>query len=474
MEIGVVSKRSPLAIFILVTFWCWFFLSLNPLDIGLPVGQYNNKRIMQLILICIFTLLVCIRAYRVALPRVPQNKLLLTAWVLSLLLVFLSTVFSANIYHSLIESLHWLLLASIFCCGIYVACMGLSRLLLLGLLVLHGLVVLKALLFLGYEVAVGGSLRAEMLYPSVEHHRFFNQVQVFVVPLLFLWAARTDFRKFAYFFLFINILLAFCGGARGLLVGLIAATFLAYLLMKPWRPQILTAAVIGVLAFFVYLILALIVDAGHGSDVFRAHTSGRSIIWRGLIDALSPAHFFIGEGSGAYSYHSLGRKEGHPHNSLLQLIFEWGGVATIAMFSLLLLILLLSWRAICGPNIIGQERDISAAILTAVVSAIIYSLFSGIVVMPIPQTLLFFFLGMLWGKALQSGNQGLNLDGRTISRTTVIDVASILTCWVGVTVILLLYVTLCSAYFVQQSFDPNEFRAPRFWAEGEQFRGTIY
>ena len=462
--------RGLLIWFCLSVCLLWFFFSFNPLDIGLRATPYDHKRLMQISLVCLLTLLFFSQEYRSAVSLLFKIKLPLVLWGGSLALVVVSSALADNPLHSIFESLHWLLLASIFCGGFYLASIGKASSILMGLLVLHCLMVLKALLFLLFEVASGDSLRPALLYPGVEHHRFFNQVQVFMVTLLYIWLVRTEFKKFAYFFLFINLLLACCGGARGLLVGLFSAGTLAYLLLNPWRREIQNAALVALLAFISYVVIGFFLDTGASADVFRAHTSGRSVIWERLIESLGLSHLLLGEGAGAFSYHDFGRREGHPHNSLLQFLYEWGLLATLAAVGALLWILVIAVRTLGKGALDKASTDINAALLVSVMSAGIYSLFSGVVVMPMPQTLFFLFSGLLWGLVL--GSPLLNVDPVRGAPVQSFAFGFGYRIFGGgvIVAILLVYLQLCGAYLVQQAGVPEEFRAPRFWAEGAQFR----
>ncbi|AQQ68452.1 hypothetical protein Mag101_13030 [Microbulbifer agarilyticus] len=344
---------------------------------------------------------------------------------------------------------------------------------LLGILLLHGLMLLKALAFLMFELAAKVPVRAEMLYPGVENTRFFNQVQVFMVPLLYVWLARSNYKTIACLFLFINLLLAFAGGARGLLVGLIAGGLVAYVLLKPWRAEVLKAACVCVIACVSYLLLQLLSEVGERADAFRAHSSGRITIWINLIEALGPAHFWLGEGTGSFSYHDFKRHEGHPHNSLLQFIYEWGALGAGAAIVSFACVLLKAYKFFNQSDNCQHQLDITAGLAVSLVSAGFYSLFSGLVVMPMPQTLLFLFAGILLGGLpdyLQSEVAGVHASPKLPGgswltyRYLVWGVAFIL---FGV------YLHLFGTYLLQQAELPEVFKGPRFWAQGAQMKWEI-
>ncbi|MFC6978694.1 O-antigen ligase family protein [Microbulbifer taiwanensis] len=222
-------------------------------------------------------------------------------------------------------------------------------------------------------------------------------MQVFIIPLLVIFAANTSYKKISYLLLFGNFLLAFSGGARGLLVSILATGILAYWLLSSWRYDLRRGACVFLAAYLCYEFQHLFLDSvATNSDVLRFHSSGRFTIWQEVIFSLNYSHIFLGEGVGAYSFHDFHRIEGHPHNSILQFLYEWG-VATFAGIASVVWIMRRAWVELVQSSVAPKNSSIQAGLLLAVVSACVYSLFSGIVVMPVPQTLLFLGLGLLWG-----------------------------------------------------------------------------
>ncbi|WHI52265.1 hypothetical protein P3339_05620 [Microbulbifer sp. MLAF003] len=156
---------------------------------------------------------------------------------------------------------------------------------------------------MGFEVFVSESLRAGMIFSSFGNIRFFNQVQVFIIPLLLIFASRTKFYSLAYLFLFANFLLAFASGARGLLLSIIVTGLLSFVFLKPWRRQILYGLIVCAFAYMAYfLILEWLGNVGH---IFRTSTSGRLAIWWELLSKLSTLNIFFGNGVGAYTFQTL-------------------------------------------------------------------------------------------------------------------------------------------------------------------------
>ncbi|GAA5444253.1 hypothetical protein Misp06_02439 [Microbulbifer sp. NBRC 101763] len=433
----------------------WFFLTINPLHLlilDLGSGYYNFKRFVQVALIGIATLLVFFREYRVGVAKTLNLRGLVLPWLASCFFIFGSAVFSDNKYHSILEGLHWLMLPSVFFVGIYIAKAGLTQRLLGIYLLVHGMVVFKGLLDLGFEVFVSESLRAGMIFSSFGNIRFFNQVQVFIIPLLLIFASRTKFYSLAYLFLFANFLLAFASGARGLLLSIIVTGLLSFVFLKPWRRQILYGLIVCAFAYMAYfLILEWLGNVGH---IFRTSTSGRLAIWWELLSKLSTLNIFFGNGVGAYTFRDFVYFFGHPHNSILQFLYEWGAIATLSAVAAILWVCWTSYQQLKGDDD-STKKDIQAALLYALCAASFYSLFSGVFVMPAPQVLFFLFMGLLLG--------GANLEGHKVLRVNQsVSVAVRFLC----AICLIVFVDLAGKYLVQQAGQQEQVRGPRFWGNG--------
>ncbi|GAA5523912.1 hypothetical protein Maes01_00461 [Microbulbifer aestuariivivens] len=453
-------ESIKLAWFFVVAIAAWFFLSIDPLDTALPIGYYNNKRIVQVALVCVIVSFFCLRIFRCTLFALSREQGLSRPWGVSLVFILASTLLSANPVHSGLETLHWVLLIGLFTAGVFVARAGLSETLLALLLVAHGLLVFKAMLNLAFELCGGVGLRPELILPSVDNIRFFNQVQAFIIPLLLVALRSPKFGRFAALFLFLNFLLMLVSGVRGLPLSLMIVGIAGWILLPRLRSNFHYTLLLFVSAFVSYLLIRVSYPESHlHNDIFRTHSSGRVMIWGELIESLSWSHLVLGSGSGSYSYSDFERIEGHPHNSILQFVFEWGGIATIALCVAVLRVLFQAWKSI--QNNLHEVPTIAreGVLIAAAVSAL-YSLFSGLVVMPVPQTLIFLYMGLLWGGRIDAWEVH---NRRRLSYRSLVSYPLIF-------LTLLTYVTLFSAYFVQQGSDPDAKRGPRLWVEGEQFQ----
>src|SRR5690606_37996045 len=190
-------------------------------------------------------------------------------------------------------------------------------LLAVSFLLTHGVLIFLSCLYLSFALMNGDPLNAAVIYPATENIRFFNQIQIFVLPLLLVLLKHPRFWLFACTLFSANILLICIGGARG------AALCIALLLLfvgwfdKSLRGHVILGAVAGVIAALLYVGLWLLQPVGL-LDISRSGTSGRLDMWLDLISRLEWHHWFWGIGPANYALLDDLFIFGHPHNSILQ------------------------------------------------------------------------------------------------------------------------------------------------------------
>ncbi|MCK7595843.1 hypothetical protein M0G74_01005 [Microbulbifer sp. CAU 1566] len=456
------SEGSLSGWFFLILLCIWFFISVVPVNIPNTGDLYNFKRLLQVALVC----LICVYAYCLMVVAPPVIAPAVDAYYYSLALLFLAFVFllfagsffSTHPIQSAMEASHFVLLFSVFLSGVYLSRANLSQKLLLFFMFCYLSLILRALIYLYLEIVESGVIRPSVFYPTVTSVRFFNQIQVFFIPLLAAFLCHRRFSLGAAGLLFVSLFLAISGGARGLLVSIVAAGLLSFILLPAMRQTLARSAIVLVFAFLCYELVTWNIVVGDDpgeTSPFRMHTSGRSAIWLELTAAITPMHSLLGAGTGAYAFTEFSRVEGHPHNSLLQFLFEWGGLATAIFIGLLWFIFYRGVKYIKCSQLRGQNIEYEAALLITILSSAIYSLFSGIFVMPIPQTLFFLYLGLLWAK---------------ISPISQLDYGKFALFFKGLVglflLIVLVYYAWVVADFYQQQSTITGFRGPRFWGNG--------
>jgi hypothetical protein len=442
-------------IFMLLAFICGVIF---PWRDGFGAGYFAHQRIVQIILLLFIAISVVWRASVLSLTT-DRSRLGLGGtffYVGGLLSVFMA----GAVVQASLEYLHWLLLGILF-----VSCVGINdyisvRLLGAFFLISHAVLVFLAVLYLAFAFFAGDQLRADVIYPATENIRFFNQIQIFVLPLLFLLLKRPRFEVLANLFFLANVLLICIGGARG------AALCLLFLFVwGQWLDRSLKElAMRGVLlsggAILIYIFLWLFEPIGL-RDLSRSGTSGRLDMWIDLILRLDWHHLLWGIGPANYALLDDEFIFGHPHNSVLQWILEWGGLSFIGLAIVVSHIIIKSFKYLESH----PDDLVTKGLFLSSSSALAYSLVDGVIVMPIAQTLLIIFLGLLFGRIFQGGET-------SSPELQCIQSSSWRSLLIGIVVLLITvpYVYLASQYYLQQSASYQEVVGPRFWINGVPLR----
>ncbi len=249
----------------------------------------------------------------------------------------------------------------------------------------------KYLLFLLFSYLDAQSFNIHGLLLGYVNVRFFNQLQVMLVPLLFLplvLPALSKFKPISLVCISLHWLALLQTEARGAVVSLIAAlVVIAIFLPKEIRNSLLIASLkamlFGVVLWFflIFLIPYWLMDAT--SFQIRTGSSGRIDLWLYVLQSI-PERLWTGFGPMSFSWaENKPLSNAHPHNSVMQLLYEYG---------LVICVVITAWVVNCVyQRLVVLKRSVnskSIPIIYAILSALIYSLFSGVIVMPMAQLLL--------------------------------------------------------------------------------------
>jgi O-antigen ligase len=265
-------------------------------------------------------------------------------------------------------------------------------------------------------------LNYNLLFPHFGNVRFFNQFQIWLIPfslapLLFFKNLRTKHKIFVYAVSSLWITILFATQSRGALLAVITSLIVILIIYQRNSWQLIKSMLISSgLAVGLYLVLFNLVPKiiAFISDTRTTNISeivirqgsfqDRIDLWHRAIDFTVEAPFF-GIGPMHFAYYP--NPNAHPHNSLLQITAEFGVPFTIIL-SLLLAFFAFKWIKFARAGfIINDDNGITpdrsflykAGIVTfwSFISGITYSMVSGVLVMPLPQTMLFVCLGLLLG-----------------------------------------------------------------------------
>lgn len=433
---------------------CLFFVvaTVFPWVFAWADGYHNHQRLAQMSVLLLAAAMSVPTGINGHFLWLSHCSILCAGLLLFLLGGALSVWFSAFFFHALFEYLHWLLLLMFACVTVAWAKADKKILLFFTvLMVAQALGVFIAMLYLLFAFVRGEPINPEIIYPGVENIRTFNQIQIFVIPLLVFFLAHRRISQILFIVLYANFLLLFVGGGRGVALVLLLL-FLWMLCVSRLRPRIYKALVAVALAGGTYGLLLYFGVAGM-QEIYRVGSSGRIEMWMEIVHALSLKYLLFGIGPNGYALFTQSFLSAHPHNSVLQILLEWGGIALLGVGAVVARVLYATYKYVARHK--GDE--LTQALCATWLVALAYSLFDGVIVMPIAQTLIVVFAALLWGRVRSEGavgeNKGLGYRG----------VLSVAVC---VLVVCMPYVWLASTYYLQQ-MDSDDVRHPRVWTKRE-------
>ncbi|GIU46460.1 hypothetical protein TUM3794_39080 [Shewanella colwelliana] len=266
-----------------------------------------------------------------------------------------------------------------------------------GFLFFSVLTLVKYILFLVFSYADEQSFDIHGLLSGYVNVRFFNQLQVMIVAMLllpFCYQDLTKFKRVSIAIISLHWAVMLQTEARGAILSLISAFCVmlyfitADIRMRMARTMFITL-LIGAFLWLVFIIAIPYWLMGSIDLQIRTASSGRLDLWYYVLTSMSE-HFWLGWGPMSFTWaESKPLPNAHPHNSIMQILYEYGAIAAVLLVSWAfnLVYRWLTW--------IKSSQSISSIPVTyAVLSALIYSLFSGITVMPFAQLMLVFLIAM--------------------------------------------------------------------------------
>ncbi|WP_041408676.1 O-antigen ligase family protein [Shewanella sp. MR-4] len=256
---------------------------------------------------------------------------------------------------------------------------------------------LKYLLFLVFHYIELQPFNIHGLIYGYVNVRFFNQLQVMMVPLLLLPFFSSELKRFSVMSLILislHWMVLLQTEARGAMVSLISAMvlisfFLGADIRKSLIAVVCRAILLGISLWLLFIVIIPILIMGDNFAHLRGGSSGRLDLWMYVVNNISE-HLLLGHGPMAFAWaENKPLPHAHPHNSVMQLLYEYGVV--VCMGTIL-------WVGSYLANLLAslkQETNVNQLpIIMSLLTALIYSLFSGVVVMPFAQLLLVFVVSV--------------------------------------------------------------------------------
>ncbi|MCS6099634.1 O-antigen ligase family protein [Shewanella baltica] len=249
----------------------------------------------------------------------------------------------------------------------------------------------KYILFLFFSYADAQSFDIHGLLSGYVNVRFFNQLQVMVTPLLFLPFFVQDlarFKRVSIVFVALHWAVLLQTEARGAMLSLMLAAAVLWLFVDAktriqFISTMLKTMLFGICLWIVFIIMIPYWLMDSSTFQIRTDSSGRLDLWLYVFKSI-PEHLWLGFGPMSFVW-AEGKPlpNAHPHNSVMQLLYEYGVICCIVSTG---------WamsRVYHRLRYIHQVKAVEVIPVTyALLSGLCYSLFSGIVVMPLAQLML--------------------------------------------------------------------------------------
>ncbi|MGI2106986.1 O-antigen ligase family protein [Shewanella frigidimarina] len=256
----------------------------------------------------------------------------------------------------------------------------------------------KYILFLLFSYADAQSFDIHGLISGYVNVRFFNQLQVMVMPLLFLPFFSQNlarFKSISFIVISLHWTVLLQTEARGAILSLILASslimfFLSAVSRKQFIFTLLQTILLGIFLWLVFIIIIPYWLMDSANLQIRTTSSGRIDLWFYILQSI-PEHLWFGFGPMSFTW-AEGKPlpHAHPHNAVMQLLYEYGVITCIAITTWVIS------RVYNRLVMLKQLKNVSIIpIVYAVLAGLIYSLFSGVAVMPFAQILFVFMLSML-------------------------------------------------------------------------------
>lgn len=373
------------------------------------MSLHDSQRMVELLLISL--LLIKSIAYRKNTFFLPIDKPMRYAIYILAALAIVSSYLAISPRHAMIEIS---LFAGLFYLALFVARLyheNSMQLIKRLTYVFWGSILLSMVAFyVGYLTAT--IFKTPVIWPApitgFNNVRFFNQYQLWTLGLITLPLLTFDFKNTrTRYWLHLGVIcwwvLLFHTASRGVLLSwglgiLVTAAIYRKLAWPLIRLQLIHIST----GFLSYQILFELIPLLRGSAVVtgtivRDTTSDRIELWKQALQLIQD-HPTFGIGPMHFAWYSP--ISAHPHNSVLQIMTEWGLPAA------LLILMITCYGLFCwlkkfniGNLQTKTNHDCNLAIILffTVITNAAYSLVDGVIVMPISQVMMFTFIGLMIG-----------------------------------------------------------------------------
>jgi len=435
--------------------------------------NYDHKRIIEVAILLIFLIIIPFSKISLISYFKKSYKLFLFVCLLGLI----SSLTSKNLEYALIELITFF---SIIISCIYTSISWNKRYIIFSVLALFiGFTVLEIKFYAYYFAFIFSNNQFSIhdFFPSFANARFFNQYQIWTLPFLtFILTEQSLFKKInKYFLLYIAIswwVIFFTTGSRGAVLSVVTALCLVKLFFRDKSSEFIKVTLfISISGFTVYQFLFHAIPYLINQDSkllldsleIRLQSSGRVFLWEKAIN-FTINNPILGIGPMHFAWQDINnitpsRHLNHPHNSFLQWGAEWG-LISLSLISYLIIYSLRKWFTKFNyKTVTNTDAPLAITLTFSVISALTYSLFSGVIVMPMSQLMWVFIISIMIAK--YNDELPIKINNSFYLNYLLIPIA-------------LFYFYLLCPQLIEIIFndDTSTIRsnlAPRFWVDGDIF-----
>lgn len=413
----------------LLTFFALFFL--GSVLSGYITGYLGVDNAYDLKRILVIIFIVCSAVgllWRSSIPMIAPSPFTLWVVVSLFILGFISTLFSQHPFWSLLELANFFLLLCLFyILGVLITDIGRNLTLqyFFGFALFFSIcIAVKFFLLLFFYALDANRPDVHSLVAGFMNVRFFNQLQVMLLPLLclsFYIEPLKKYKRAAMLAFSVQWLILLQSEARGALLAIVLAAVVVYRFLpanlgKTFVLPMLKAVVFGTLLWLVLIIIIPLFIFDSPIWQLRTNSSGRIDMWIYILHAI-PERIGLGYGPMSFAWaEARPLPNAHPHNALMQFLYEFGVVAFIlaTSWSLITLWAKLKRLTLLGEKVGGKpsehlaknrqssldtvsdiDKDTTDIVLAFALCAIwMYAMFDGVIVMPLSLALLMALLAL--------------------------------------------------------------------------------
>jgi len=198
-------------------------------------------------------------------------------------------------------------------------------------------------------------------------------------------------------------MLLFLSDSRGAIVATLLSIAAVVFLYRSFASAFIKAHVcFAISGCFLYLVVFLLLpflafEQSIDSELIRLDGSGRLDLWMSAIN-LAFDNVLLGIGPMHFAWYP--NTHAHPHNAILQWASEWGLITT-SLFIILIVRGFYKWSSVFTSTRLSSKSadsiNINIAVFNSSIAGLSYSLFSGVIVMPMSQVMLAIVAGFMIG-----------------------------------------------------------------------------